>query len=345
MTTTHLAGRSTDSGADNGALLTIKIDDEGTVFSGLVNVHRYDQPTASDIVSYVRSVLGDDPQGAPVHLVANDAILTEMIQAFGDYDVDLTCEDLSDSGEVPSPPAESAAAGTGSHPATTEWAEIGHVPVRRPAVESRRSQRFGTSGYLLVGVVGIVGIVCAGAIWFVTARGSTETEDTAEQPPQVSSPAVPSAPAPSPDVESVAPETEQPAPFEKVTLEQNGLSVELPVGFHMEPDGDMWRATGDDPDFRLQLAVDPLYGVAPDAVMRQVEKEIESDPELSLLDSDAEGIHYEHDLPDGSHAQWRTWTDRDVQLSIGCHTRHKPTTVQSATCTMANDSARFTPPE
>lgn len=344
MTATHVVGSETESGAGESALLTVTVDDDATVFSGLANVHRYDEPSASDIAAYVRSVLGDDPQWAHVHLVADNATLQQIIQAFGDYEVELSC-DVLDSDEpeqsAGSPPAETV---TATHPATSEWEEIGRIPVRRPAVEPRRSERFGASGYALVGVVGLVVVVCAAAIWFVTGRGGErDTENGVPQSLKESTTAVAAPPADPSESESPSPSSTLRAP-EKVTLEQNGLSVELPVGFHLEPDGDMWRATGPDPDFRLQLAVDPLYGVAPDAVMRQVKKDIEADLELRHVESDDVSVRYEHLLPDGSHAQWSTWTDRDVQISIGCHTREAPTTVQSATCAMANESARFTPP-
>lgn len=347
MTTTHVVGREPDSGA-GGAILTVTVSDDATMFSGLANVHRYDQPSAHDIVSYVRSVLGEDPQWASVHLIADTEMLRQLIQAFGDYDVELTCEDLSSGDEMTGARDATLDKGASTHPVTSEWEEIGRIPVRRPTAEPKRTgsfERFGVSGYVLVGVVGLVAALCAAAIWFVTGRNGGDSPEEAETtPPEQSafqvapSPLSPAAPEPA------DPEPEQPAP-ENVTLEHNGLSVELPVGFHLEPDGDMWRATGPDPDFRLQLAVDPLYGIAPDAVMQQVVRDIEADPELHLTDSGDAGVRYSHDLPDGSHAEWSTWTDRDVQISIGCHTRDQPTTVQSATCAMANDSARFTPPE
>lgn len=354
MTTAHADSRERDSSPRAGALLTVTVDEDGTVFSGLANVHRYDQPSASDIVSYVRSVLGEDPQWAPVHLVAESAILQQIIHAFGDYEVELSCdelpggeaqeaygaEDLEDSGEAA--PPETA---TQTHPVTSEWEELGCVPIRRPEVELRRTGRFGAQGYLLVGVVGLVAAVCAAAIWFVSGRGSAgdETANRNQISGQTTSEisAMPFTPA---DSAPSGPPPEQQEP-EKVTLEQDGLSMELPAGFHLEPDGDMWRATGADPDFRVQLAVDPLYGVAPDAVMRQVMKDIEDDVELRPTASDDGKTHYEHDLPDGSHAQWTTWAERGVQISIGCHTREAPTTVQLAACAMANESARFTPPE
>lgn len=346
MTTTDVAGRLTgSSNGTGGALLTVTVDEECTVFSGLANVHRYDQPSAGEIVSYIRSVLGDNPQWAPVHLVAGETELARLIQAFGDYEVELTCEALDgDDG------ANSSGAfdDTDTHPATAEWEEVEEITVRRPVLEPRR-ERLGASGYLLVGVVALVAVVCAAAIWFVAGRGSgaeADLEEAGAAPPDAAADAALSADMLGDGAEdSPAPEAERgQATMEKVTLEQDGLSVELPVGFHLEPDGDMWRATGPDPDFRLQLAVDPLYGVPSEEVMRQVQKDIENDPELRHTDSDETTVRYEHTLPDGSHALWSTWTDRDVQISIGCHTRTAPTTVQLATCTMANESARFTPP-
>ena len=353
--TTELS--STGSAAD--AVLTITVAADHVVFSGLTNVHRYDTPTAGEIVSYARSVLGENPAWATVHLVATEAMLGKLIEAFGDYEVELTCE-ISEDGEDSEDSEDNAArvshagalpssAEIETHPATESWEEIGHIPVRRPVLEPRRNERFGRSGYMLTGVVFLVVAVCAVAIWFVTNRGNS-TDELAANSSEAANQVGDKAPWPEESIGSdlseeppESPETPAPAKVDKVRLEQDGLSVELPVGFHLEPDGDMWRATGPDPNFRLQLAVDPLYGVEPEAVIRQVKKDIEEDPELRHIESDDTTVRYEHDLPDGSKAQWSTWTDRDVQISIGCHTKTMPTTVQLATCTMANESARFSP--
>lgn len=342
MTTSPVTAQESPPARTADPVVTVAVNDDHVAFTGLANVHRYDQPTANEIASYIRSLLGDNPQWAPVHLIAEEDTLEQLIQAFSDYEVELTCEVPED--EPDQVPRD---ANTVTHPATSTWENIGHISVQRPVLEPRRKDRFGASGYALVGVVAVVAVVCGVAIWSVAGRGSgsedqaaldAESDDTAEPMPG-------EAPAdPLPAVEEIEPSDTPAAPhMEKVTLEQDGLSVELPVGFRLEPDGDMWRATGQDPDFRLQLAVDPLYGVDPEAVMRQVRKDIDADPELHHIDSDEHSIHYEHHLPDGSQAQWSTWTDRDVQISIGCHTRTTPSTVQLATCTMANESARFSP--
>lgn len=364
MTTPPATTELSSTGSTADAVLTITVAADHIVFSGLTNVHRYDTPTAGEIVSYARNVLGENPAWATVHLVATEAMLGKLIEAFGDYEVELTCEisadgedgahgeDIEDSAaRVSHASALPSSAGTETHPATESWEEIGHIPVRRPVLEPRRHERFGRSGYMLIGTVALVIAVCAVAIWFVTNRGNS-TDELAANSSDAANPVGDKAPLPEEsigsdlnEVPSESSETPPPPPakVDKVTLEQDGLSVELPVGFHLEPDGDMWRATGPDPNFRLQLAVDPLYGVEPEAVIRQVKKDIEEDPELRHIESDDTSVRYEHDLPDGSKAQWSTWTDRDVQISIGCHTKTMPTTVQLATCTMANESARFSP--
>ena len=130
---------------------------------------------------------------------------------------------------------------------------------------------------MLIGVVGAVILLCAAAIWFVMGRVAGQPEVAAVQETRISTPSTTRTSAPSPTAPAPEPET--------VTLSQAGLSVELPAGFALAPDEDMWRATGPDPDLRIQFAVDPLYGVPADAVLDQVEREISDD--CLLYTSDA----------------------------------------------------------
>lgn len=148
-----------------------------------------------------------------------------------------------------------------------------------------------------------------------------------------------------PAAEPVASEPEETdkAP-ETVVLAQDGLEVTLPAGFHLEAHDDMWKAEGDDPDFRLQLAIDDLYGLPGDQLLQQVEREISMDEELELVAVDDHHIEYRQYAVDGSEATWVTWVEGDMQLSVGCHTRFAPTTVQRATCHMAYESATYTAP-
>nr|VDG62372.1 type VII secretion-associated protein, Rv3446c family [Streptococcus thermophilus] len=341
--------------------LTVTIRPDSVVFEGAANVHRHDNPSTSDIAAAICKALGSEPAGAHVHIVGDEETIDDLVVLTSGYDIVLTSEttkrrgkhalrpnagadaaetsETAETGTNAAADATGASAGSDAHPRTTEWEEI---TLRRPTLYDGSRETFLPAGTLLVLAVTVIGALCAAAIWAVARSGSDASERDQVHGPsgdaatsKRASPTAPSASTPPPS------SARQP---ESVTLTQDGLSVEVPVGFTLEPDEDMWRATGPDPDFRLQLAVDPLYGVAGEAVINQVEQEILADPELHVTERDDLSISYKHMLPDGSHAQWRAWIDGGHQISIGCHTRTAPTTVQQATCAMANDSARYSPP-
>lgn len=146
-------------------------------------------------------------------------------------------------------------------------------------------------------------------------------------------------PEPAPELDpGTAPEAPQ-----TVILEQSGVRVELPAGFTIAQDGDTWRATGLDPDFRLHIAVDELYNLPPQTMAEQVLRDVESDPETELVDTDGHSLTYREYPGDGSEVLWKTWPHDNYQIFVACHTRTAPTTVQAATCRMAMDSAEFSP--
>ena len=74
--------------------LRITATDASTVITGAANIHRFDAPTSREIAGTVRSVLGPDPHGAPVHIAADPQRLSELTHALADYDIDLTTESL-----------------------------------------------------------------------------------------------------------------------------------------------------------------------------------------------------------------------------------------------------------
>ena len=329
--------------------LTVTIRPDSVVFEGVANVHRHDSPSTSEIAAAICKCLGSDPAGAHVHIVGDEETIDDLVVLMSGYDVVLTSETTKPRGKHALRPnakagaAETADSSTDSetetNPPTNEWEEI---TLRRPTLYDGSRDTFLPARPLLIVAVVVIGALCAAAVWAVARSGSDASEHAAGS--GTSSGATTSEVTSAPSLDSSGRST-QPAPQpEFVTLTQDGLSVEVPVGFTLEPDEDMWRATGPDPDFRLQLAVDPLYGVAGEAVIAQIEQEILGDPELRLIERDEHSITYRHLLPDGSQAHWRAWVDADHQISIGCHTRKAPTSVQQATCTMANDSARYSPP-
>ena len=295
--------------------LRITATDASTVITGATNVHRFDAPTSREIAATVRNALGPHPAGAQVHIAADPQRLRELAHALADYDIDLTTETLE------------------------PLVERKHDDAPTDSFRVVPSEPDGRSGvWIVAAVVAVVALVCAGVIWVLT-RG--EAVEPAPPPAPAAQSETP--PAPAPEEEPEARETERTSVSESPTvrLEQDGLSVQLPAGFGLEADDGMWRATGDDPDFRLQIAVEHLYQLPAQTMAEQLLADIEADPEVELVDTDGVAVTYLERAADGSQALWRTWPDGAVQLFVGCHTRLAPTVVQRATCRMAMESAAY----
>lgn len=295
--------------------LQVRVTESATVFSGAANLRRCDAPTPLEIASFIRSVFGDEPHGAHVHLIAEEQAVRLIDQALADYGIHLTAE-------LPSDEA----------PTTTMPAVPAPLPVARPRADSSEVHESDRGGWLIVGLVAVVAAACAAALWWTFGpslhdahgNGPETIQEAADEVAPVESSSA--APEPEPEV-----------------LAKEGLSVQLPAGFTIEEDGDMWRAVGPDPDFRLQLSVDERYNVPAQALAEQLRVDIERDPEVELMGTDGHSVTYLERAADGSQALWKTWPDGAVQLSVGCHTRDAPTKVQQATCTMAMNSARYAP--
>ncbi|MGV0379309.1 type VII secretion-associated protein [Corynebacterium lehmanniae] len=292
--------------------LRITATDASTVITGAANIHRFDAPTSREIAGTVRSVLGPEPHGAPVHIAADPQRLRELTHALADYDIDLTTEPLE---PAPPPPDDAP--------------EAFHRP---PPPE--QEPRSGT--WIIAGVVAAVALACAAVIWGLTSGGAQSQAPAQEETEQSQPPSPPqAAQSPSPVQE------EERAEQTSISIEREGLTVQLPAGFTLEADDGMWRATGDDPNFRLQMAVEHLYQLPARTMAEQLLADIEADPEVELVDTDGIAVTYLERAGDGSQSLWKTWPNGTVQLFVGCHTRAEPTVVQRATCRMAMETAEY----
>lgn len=355
-TSARPAGPGSSSSAESGPQMVpdpyasdplhITITHNGAIFSGAANLRRFDSPTPAEIAAYIRSVYGDDPDGAHVHVVGEEPVVHLIDQALSDYGVYLTAELPEDAGTTPeettvhepappSPRHEDAAPTT--HIPTVR--PPSPLPVERPTLDAdfNPGER-PRGGWIIAAVVALVAVACAVALWW-TVRGLFSPE-----------PSLLDAHEPAHDVADTSPTLEaaptkpaEPAEPEPEFIEQDGLQVQLPAGFTLEPDEDMWRAVGPDPNFRLQLSVDDRYNVPAQALAEQLRADIERDPEVELVETDGHSVTYLERAGDGSQALWKTWPAGAVQLSVGCHTRFEPTPVQRATCDMAMNSATFNP--
>lgn len=287
--------------------LRITATDASTVITGAANIHRFDAPTSREIAGTVRSVLGPDPHGAPVHIAADPQRLSELTHALADYDIDLTTEPLQPVAPTPDDTPE---------------------PFHRPPPPEQESR---SGVWIIAAVVAAVALACAAVIWGLTrGKSSGEAEPPPSQPPETQSTPV-SSPA----------QEEEEAEQTSISIERDGLTVQLPAGFTLEADDDMWRATGSDPNFRLQIAVEHLYQLPARTMADQLLADIETDPEVELVDTDGISVTYLERAGDGSQSLWKTWPNGTVQLFVGCHTRTEPTVVQRATCRMAMESAEY----
>lgn len=295
--------------------LRITATDASTIFTGAANVHRFDAPTSREIAAYVRNVLGPDPGGAVVHLSAPPQRLRELSRSLADYDIQLVTEELLLDDASPHPAED-------PDPPTDSWEAV-------PAAEPER----GNAVWFVGAVVVVVALACAAALYATVFR--QESAPVAADPPveeslvEETSAEVGNEASPS----SEAPQT--------VMLERDGLRVELPAGFALEEDDDMWRAVGEDPNFRLQIAVERRYQLPAQTMAEQLLADIDADPEIELVETDGHAVTYLERASDGSQALWKTWPDGADQVFIGCHTRTEPTNVQRATCRMAMESAEF----
>lgn len=316
--------------------ITVTMAEDATTFEGLVTVQRHDHPSPSEVAAYLRSILGPAPVGVHVHVIGTEEDFAPIDQALKGSGIELSHDNPeSGSGEA----SESGGKHALQHPAEDSWWDEEGIVVTRPvedATPAWRAYLRANSWPVLAVIVAVV--LCGAAIW-VTLRTlgpgeaqiptSGDTQTAGAQPTASSTEAAAQEAAPSTSTSS------------GMVVSRGGLMVEVPAGFSVEVDGDMWRATGKDPDFRLQLAVDPLYGLAPQDLFAEVLREIEADPAVELVSNDETSATYREHAADGSQTVWRTWIEGEHQLSIGCHTRSNPTTVHNATCTKAMDSARF----
>lgn len=298
--------------------LRVTASDTATVFSGALNLHRFDAPSPRDIAAQIRTALGPDTAGARVRIIAEPERAARIEAALAGSGIAVTCEELSliDAPDPPSPGLDLRRP-TGEEPGGRDWAV-----------------------WAVAAVVAAAAAACAVAV-AATTRSLHQQPESAPPPETPPETPVVSAAGSGAAVEGAS--TSNEAPPRTVVLQRDGLHVELPAGFTLEPDGELWRATGLDPDFRLEIAVDELYNLPPEALAEQLRRDLEADPGTELVAVDGQRLTYRELPGDGSEVLWRTWPAGNRQIFVGCHTRTAPTQVQQATCRMAMDSASYRP--
>lgn len=322
--------------------ILITIQPSVTVITAETMFYRYDKPGPVELAEYCFTLVGGVTAPHSVTVAAEITLAESVAAECAALGFEASTTPLIDEALVnlpPTSPEEDAA------PDTDRFLNDGIEDVHRPAPSGEPGNSKWSMVLLSVAACGVL----AAGLWAVasTVTDSDEVsvdnvaagmgiDQASESSTAIASPETP--PETSPSISVPEPEDTS------VVLSQDGLSVELPVGFQLDADGDMWKAEGDDPDLRLHLAVDELYGLPPEQLLAQVEDDVEADPELSMINMDEAGVEYHQSAPDGSEAMWFTTIEDGKQVSLGCHTRNAPTAVQRATCTMARESMTYHDP-
>lgn len=194
----------------------------------------------------------------------------------------------------------------------------------------------------LIAIIVVVVLIIILIAWFFLRGASSAASDSAA--PVNTTSIAESAPAP--EISTQASETAgtsgthtstTAAPAHQ-TIEAGGLRVMLPAGFtHTEEEG-LVTATGQDPNLRIIMAMDPLYAVPANALFAEVRAQIDSDETLSNPHEANGRLTYLEHPGDDSEVTWTTWVVDEQQVSLGCHTRKAPSMAQRAACRMASES-------
>ncbi|QNE88954.1 type VII secretion-associated protein [Corynebacterium incognita] len=352
---------SPQDATSQAAFLTITILDSATIFEGPETVYRYDLPGSGvlggwaleGIIEQARTLCAPDWPDATVAVVADPESTTIARTA-----VVMVSEELTNQGVSLAPasvedaddlaPASSRDSGGDVLPPEAVDSEGPHDDVGTPprntvnAAAHYAGRRTSPRRWLDPFHLGLAATVLAvGAVswWAISAQTNSGAGTVAEAASEDSSAlrnqeanaheaAVPE------DAGNAGPAETSAA----VVLEEGDVRVKLPLGFTAEQDKGVITATGDDPHLRILLAADPAYSVPQEALFAEIKDQIKEDPQLKKDEENARRLVYTEDPGDGSAVTWTTWVEGDHQMSVGCHTKSTPTTVQKAACRMAVDS-------
>ncbi|MGO2164343.1 type VII secretion-associated protein [Corynebacterium casei] len=191
----------------------------------------------------------------------------------------------------------------------------------------------------LIAIIVVVVLIIILIAWFFLRSATSAASDSAAPVNTTSIAEV----GPAPEISTQASETSgtqantSAAPAHQ-TIEAGGLRVMLPAGFtHTEEEG-LVTATGQDPNLRIIMAMDPLYAVPANALFAEVRAQIDSDETLSNPHEANGRLTYLEHPGDDSEVTWTTWVVDDQQVSLGCHTRKASSMAQRAACRMASES-------
>ena len=324
--------------------LTITVLDTATIFEGPESIYRYDLPGTAVVEGWALSgvmeqaqkllpaqwpevsiaVVADSSGGPMSHEAVK--IIRRQLQV---HNVTLVDRELVAVGPTYDEP-----------PQREQREPREETDIVRPVLEEETllSRLLDNKGLMAI-IAGVVVVVIM-LVWLLL-RGSGHQQQEALAG-TVSIAATPGVTTPAVTTAAQTPTTLSSAPAHQ-SIEAGGLRVLLPEGFsHTEEDG-LVTATGQDPNLRILMVMDPLYAVPANALFAEVRAQIDSDETLSEPHEANGRLSYIERPGDDSEVKWTTWVEDDQQISLGCHTREEPSMAQRAACRMASESIETVP--
>lgn len=324
--------------------LTITVLDTATIFEGPESIYRYDLPGTAVVEGWALSGVMEQTQKllpaqwpeVSIAVVADSSGGPMSHEAVKIIRRQLQVHNVALVDREPV-----AVGATYDEPPQREQREPREeTDIVRPALEEETllSRLLDNKGLMAI-IAGVVVVVII-LVWLLL-RGSGQQQQEALAG-TVSVAATPGVTTPAVTTAAQTPTTSSSAPAHQ-SIEAGGLRVLLPEGFsHTEEDG-LVTATGQDPNLRILMVMDPLYAVPANALFAEVRAQIDSDETLSDPHEANGRLSYIERPGDDSEVKWTTWVEDDQQISLGCHTREEPSMAQRAACRMASESIETIP--
>ena len=324
--------------------LTITVLDTATIFEGPESIYRYDLPGTAVVEGWALSGVMEQAQKllpaqwpeVSIAVVADSSGGPMSHEAVKIIRRQLQVHNVTLVDREPV-----AVGATYDEPPQREQREPREeTDIVRPALEEETllSRLLDNKGLMAI-IAGVVVVVIM-LVWLLL-RGSGQQQQEALAG-SVSIAATPGVTTPAVTTAAQTPTTASSAPAHQ-SIEAGGLRVLLPEGFsHTEEDG-LVTATGQDPNLRILMVMDPLYAVPANALFAEVRAQIDRDETLSDPHEANGRLSYIERPGDDSEVKWTTWVEDDQQISLGCHTREEPSMAQRAACRMASESIETVP--
>lgn len=294
-------------------LIKVEILESATIFDAGEQIHRFDLPASGILAGWAVAAVIDQ-----IKVIADGEWPEVEVAVIGpDRAVEVITRTLLNKG-VAAYNAEEAAEDVGK-PAP--------MPLLRRPTRGRTKTAMPVPTLFHVAIAAVIVTVLAVSWWGIDSAPSTAASPERAQPPSSSA-------TPTPTSSSVV-------------VEYDRVRLELPVGFTMAPREDgLLVATGKDPELRIIVAVDPVYGVDAAAIRTEIATMVADDPALAeqpdrKLRPSEPTIEYLEQPGDGSQVHWVAWVAKDHQFSVGCHTKSATSLSHRAACRMAVETLDF----